>query len=54
MTLVMITLVVTTALPAHFAIEKPGIRLSKAIADRLAGERRKKETGQAGLSALSS
>jgi peptidoglycan/LPS O-acetylase OafA/YrhL len=54
MTLVMIMVVVATALLAHFAIEKPGIRLSKAIADRLADEPRKKGSGQAGLSALSS
>jgi peptidoglycan/LPS O-acetylase OafA/YrhL len=58
MTTVMVALVVVTALVAHFLIEKPGIRLSKAIADRVGGETRaeatgKKGAGQAGLSALS-
>ncbi|URK87540.1 acyltransferase [Rhizobium sp. RCAM05350] len=54
MTLVMIILVVVTALLAHFAIERPGVRLSKALADRLAREPCNKGAGQAGLSALSS
>jgi peptidoglycan/LPS O-acetylase OafA/YrhL len=54
MTLVMVILVVITALLAHFAIEKPGIRLSKAIADRVGSEAGNKGTGQAGVSALSS
>ncbi|CAN7362705.1 acyltransferase [Rhizobium sp. LjRoot98] len=54
MTLAMVILVVVTALVAHFAIEKPGIRLSKALADRMGGAPRQKGTGQAGLSALSS
>lgn len=53
MTLVMVLFVVATALLAHFAIEKPGIRLSKAIAGRLGNEPRKTGQGQAGFSALS-
>jgi hypothetical protein len=54
MTLVMVILIVVTALLARFAIERPDVRLSKALADRLGRERLNRGSGQAGLSALSS